>query len=233
MKTLVVFSGGLDSTVLLYHLLAEGKQVSSLSVDYGQRHQVELSRARMIAENAGVPWDCVDFSTLGSLLGKSSLVDRSVEVPEGHYEDESMKLTVVPNRNMILIALATARAIAIGANEVAYGAHAGDHAIYPDCRPAFAEAMDAAVRLADFNEVRLYRPFIGLSKAEIVTRGAELGVPFEDTWSCYKGGAVHCGRCGTCVERREAFQIAGVPDPTPYAEGAPDLSELLAQRTVA
>lgn len=128
-----------------------------------------------------------------------------------------MKATVVPNRNMLLIATAAAWAMSLKAASVAYGAHGGDHAIYPDCRPAFADALDQAIRLADWHEVTLERPFVGMDKTAIVRRGAELGVPFALTWSCYVGGDRHCGKCGTCVERKEAFVRAGVPDPTVYA----------------
>ncbi len=226
-KSLVVFSGGLDSTVLLYHLKAEGKDVRALSVNYGQRHGVELERAKEICGDIGVAWDLIDLSAAGPLLGASALTNRNIAVPDGHYAKETMKQTVVPNRNMILIALATARAIAVGAEEVAYAAHHGDHAIYPDCRPEFAEAMDGAIRLADWSQVTLSRPFVRLSKSDIVRLGAVLGVPFAKTWSCYKGGDAHCGRCGTCIERREAFFLADVEDPTEYLPGAPSVGELL------
>ncbi len=127
-----------------------------------------------------------------------------------------MKATVVPNRNMLLIATAAAWAMSLKATSVAYGAHGGDHAIYTDCRPAFADALDKAIRLADWHEVSLERPFVGMDKTAIVQRGVELGVPFALTWSCYVGGDKHCGKCGTCVERKEAFLRAGVQDPTPY-----------------
>ena len=127
-----------------------------------------------------------------------------------------MKSTVVPNRNMIMLSLAAARAIAVGADGVAYAAHSGDHAIYPDCRPEFADAVAAALRICHYTPIELERPFVDMTKADIVRLGAELGVDFSKTWSCYKGGEKHCGKCGTCVERREAFRLAGVPDPTEY-----------------
>lgn len=148
--------------------------------------------------------------------GGAAPFNESIAVPEGHYEDESMKSTVVPNRNMILLSIATAGSIASGLEGVAYAAHAGDHAIYPDCRPAFADAMNEAIKLCDYTSQRLVRPFVSLTKADIVKAGAALGVPFERTWSCYNGGATHCGKCGTCVERIEAFKLAGVSDPTDY-----------------
>ncbi len=216
MKTVLIFSGGLDSTVLLYQLLADGDRVLTLSVDYGQRHRVELEHARRITRSLGVPWQLADLSNVGSLLGGSSLTSPEIAVPHGHYAEPSMKQTVVANRNMIMLAVAAGWAISQRADRLAYAAHAGDHTIYPDCRPAFADAMARAIRLADWHEIGLYCPFIHLTKTQIVVRGAELGVDFGSTWSCYEGGSVHCGLCGTCFERREAFQQAGVPDPTRY-----------------
>lgn len=202
--------------MLLAHLLAEGREVHCLSVDYGQRHRRELEAARAICAHYGVDHRLADLRALAPLFGSNALTG-GVKVPEGHYEEESMKATVVPNRNMLLISVATAWAVSLKAESVAYGAHGGDHAIYPDCRPEFAEALDRAVRLADWHEVRLERPFVKMDKAAIVRRGAELDVPFGLTWSCYVGGERHCGKCGTCVERKEAFRLAGVADPTDYA----------------
>ncbi|MFM8905807.1 MAG: 7-cyano-7-deazaguanine synthase QueC [Verrucomicrobiota bacterium] len=215
-RTALIYSGGVDSTVLLAHLLAEGREVHCLSVDYGQRHRRELEAARAICAHYGVDHRLADLRALAPLFGSNALTG-GVKVPEGHYEEESMKATVVPNRNMLLISVATAWAVSLRAESVAYGAHGGDHAIYPDCRPEFAEALDRAVRLADWHEVRLERPFVKMDKAAIVRRGAELDVPFGLTWSCYVGGERHCGKCGTCVERKEAFRLAGVADPTDYA----------------
>lgn len=202
--------------MLLAHLRAEGREVHCLSVDYGQRHRRELEAARAICAHYGVDHRLADLRALAPLFGSNALTG-GVKVPEGHYEEESMKATVVPNRNMLLISVATAWAVSLRAESVAYGAHGGDHAIYPDCRPEFAEALDRAVRLADWHEVRLERPFVKMDKAAIVRRGAELGAPFSLTWSCYVGGERHCGKCGTCVERKEAFRLAGVADPTDYA----------------
>jgi 7-cyano-7-deazaguanine synthase len=215
-KTVVVYSGGLDSTVLLHQLLADGDQVLALSVDYGQRHRVELEYARRLAEAVGIEWRLADLSSVGQLLGGSSLTSPEIAVPHGHYAEQSMKQTVVANRNMIMLSVAAGWAISQRADRVAYAAHTGDHAIYPDCRPEFAEAVDRAIRLADWHEIHLVCPFVRLTKAQIVARGAELGVDFAKTWSCYEGGAIHCGRCGTCFERREAFSQAGVHDPTKY-----------------
>lgn len=188
-----------------------------LGVDYGQRHRRELEAARAICERVGVEYRLADLRSIAPLLAGSALTD-AVAVPHGHYAEESMKATVVPNRNMILLSLAIGWAVSLKYDAVAYAAHAGDHTIYPDCRPEFVEAMDRAAGLCDWHRVRIERPFVHMTKADIVRRGAELGVPFELTWSCYEGGEVHCGKCGTCVERREAFERAGVADPTAYAK---------------
>ena len=228
MKTVIVYSGGLDSTVLLYHLRASGHELHALSIDYGQRHRCELDRAADLCEELGIPHPTADLSAIQPLLAGNSLTSPEIEVAEGHYTEESMKSTVVPNRNMIFLALATGHALSIKAGQVAYAAHSGDHAIYPDCRNEFAEAMAAAIRIADWNPVELVRPFVDWTKADIVRRGDELGVPFARTWSCYKGGAQHCGRCGTCIERREAFDLAEIEDPTPYVADAPSVDELRA-----
>lgn len=217
MKSVVVFSGGLDSTVLLYELLAGGDEVLALSVDYGQRHRVELEAARQLAAQVDVEWQLADLSPIAGLLAGSSQTSSEIAVPHGHYAEESMKQTVVPNRNMILLAVAGGWAVSRKANRIAYAAHSGDHTIYPDCRPEFTAAMRQALGLADWHQVDLYCPFVNLTKADIVRRGAELNVPFAETWSCYEGGQRHCGLCGTCVERKEAFEQAGIPDPTRYA----------------
>lgn len=214
-KVVLVYSGGLDSTVLMYGLLNDGYEVLALGVNYGQRHRKELSAARTLAGIRGVPLQVADLSSLRHLLAGSSQTDDSVQVPEGHYAAENMKLTVVPNRNMIMLAVAAGYAMSVGAGSVAYAAHAGDHAIYPDCRPEFADAVAQAVALADWRRVELLRPFVGMTKTQVASLGRGLGVPFELTWSCYKGGDVHCGKCGTCVERREAL---GMFDPTRYQD---------------
>lgn len=229
MKTVLIYSGGLDSSVLLFDLVKGGHEVHALSVDYGQRHLRELDSAHIIASSLGIEHRVLDLSSLGGILMGSALTDRQVHVPEGHYEEASMRATVVPNRNMVLLSLAGAWAIAINAESVSYAAHAGDHAIYPDCRPEFGDAIDQVLSLADWNPLYLHRPFVELTKADIVRRGAELGVPFVDTWSCYQGGELHCGRCSTCVERREAFYLSGVVDPTTYAPDAPSLESLIEQ----
>ena len=216
MKAVVLFSGGLDSTVLVYDLLNEGADLKLLSIDYGQRHEKELKSSSEIAESLGLEHEILRLPMLNNLLGGSALTDPSISLPEGHYAEDSMKATVVPNRNMILLSLAAGHAISLQFDTVAYAAHAGDHTIYPDCRPEFATAMDQALKLCDWNTVSLYRPFVQLSKQDLVRKGNELGVPFEKTWSCYAGNDKHCGKCGTCVERKEAFELVGLLDPTEY-----------------
>jgi 7-cyano-7-deazaguanine synthase len=219
MKASVVCSGGLDS-VSLAHVLAAGNALSRiLSFDYGQRHRKELGFARRCAERLGVPFHLIDMRTIGAALTGSALTD-AIDVPDGHYAEETMRITVVPNRNAIMLAIAFGVAAARGDDAVATAVHGGDHFIYPDCRPGFTEAFAAMQRAAldGYAEVALHVPFVHRSKADIVTEGARAGTPFAETWSCYKGGEIHCGRCGTCVERREAFDLAGVDDPTAYAD---------------
>ena len=221
MKALVLFSGGLDSTVLATQLKVDGAETRLLSIDYGQRHARELKRAEQIAQALELPQQVLRLPDLGPLLGGSSLTDEKVELPEGHYAEESMKATVVPNRNMILLALAGGHALSIGFDTIAYAAHAGDHTIYPDCRPEFADAMETALGLADWEKLSLHRPFVHLSKTDLVKKGAELDAPLHLTWSCYAGREIHCGKCGTCVERKEAFALAKIPDPTEYEDSTP------------
>ena len=217
MKVVVVLSGGMDSSVLLAHHLSIGDVVRAVSINYGQRHVRELVSAKRICEKLNVPHKIAQLESLADILPGSSQTDRSVEVPEGHYAEESMKMTVVPNRNMILIAVAVGHAIAHKFDYVSYAAHAGDHAIYPDCRPEFYLKLNDVIQIADWHPVKLIAPFGRMTKTDIVRQGSSIGFDFSQTWSCYKGGADHCGKCGTCVERREAFQLAGVPDPTIYA----------------
>lgn len=217
MKSVLIYSGGLDSTVLLYHLLKKKYEVRCLSVSYGQRHNKEILHARTVCERVGVEHRIADMEHLVWLFaGSSQTSPDMIPVPEGHYTDESMKLTVVPNRNMVMLSLAVAWAISTKSQNVYYAAHAGDHAIYPDCRETFIRALRGAISECDWNPPTLVAPFALNTKAMIVKLGFDLSVPFEQTWSCYKGGEKHCGKCGTCVERREAFILAQVIDPTEY-----------------
>jgi 7-cyano-7-deazaguanine synthase len=215
-----VLSGGLDSTTMAYSLRAQGYSLAAISFDYGQRHRKELAFAERIALDLGAPWTLIDLHAAGlaKVLGGSALTDDAIAVPDGHYADESMRITVVPNRNAIMLSIASALAVTREAEAVAFGAHTGDHFIYPDCRPEFVRAFATMVNLAveGLASVEIVAPFLSMTKADIVTLGNELHVPFERTWSCYKGGDVHCGTCGTCYERREAFAVAHVVDPTTY-----------------
>lgn len=219
MKTIVICSGGLDSVTLAYKAAKESTLIGLISFDYGQRHKRELGYAAIAAKALGVPHHILDISHVGKMLSGSALTD-NLDVPDGHYAEENMKVTVVPNRNAIMLAIAYGVASAQGADRVAAAVHGGDHFIYPDCRPGFIRAFETMQNhaLEGYSNISLFAPFLEKTKADIVVEGARLGVDFANTWSCYKGGEIHCGRCGTCVERREAFDIAGVADPTVYAD---------------
>jgi len=219
MKTIVICSGGLDS-VSLAHMVASERQLTRLvSFDYSQRHRKELDFAALCAKRLDVPHDIIDLRAIGAALTGSALTD-DIDVPDGHYAEESMRVTVVPNRNAIMLTVAFGIAAARGDDAVATAVHGGDHFIYPDCRPAFTQSFEAMQKMAldGYADVSLYTPFVHQTKADIVTAGTLHNTPFADTWSCYKGGEHHCGRCGTCVERREAFDLAGVVDPTRYED---------------
>ncbi len=220
-KAVAIVSGGLDSVTLAHFLHKEGHELHLLSFDYGQRHKKELEFAQLCAKRLEAAFDVIDLTTITRFLKGSSLTD-TVPVPDGHYAASNMAITVVPNRNAMMLSVAYAVAVAEHAQIVAIGVHAGDHFIYPDCRPAFIAACDAMQRLAveGFGEpnLRLEAPFMHLAKHEIVSLGISLGVRFSDTWSCYKGREKHCGRCGTCGERKHAFRDAGVIDPTLYED---------------
>jgi 7-cyano-7-deazaguanine synthase len=222
-RDMIVFSGGLDSTVLLAASHAAGTAALAVTVDYGQRHRRELAAAALIAAHYQVPQFVVDLTGWGRLLTGSALTDPTVEVPHGHYTAPAMASTVVPNRNATLLMVAVGIAQARLCDRVLIGVHAGDHPVYADCRPDFIAAAARVADLATAGHVTIRAPFLDQDKAQIVKAGAALGsvglpVPFALTWSCYEGGSQHCGRCGTCVERREAFHVAGVVDPTVYQE---------------
>ena len=220
-KAVAVVSGGLDSVTLAHLLKSQGYDLHLISFNYGQRHIKEIEYARRCADRLGAAFDIIDLSSLGRLLKGSALTD-DIAVPHGHYAAPSMAITIVPNRNAIMLTVAYGVAVAENAEIVAAGMHAGDHPVYPDCRPAFIESFAAMQRIAvegcGHPQLRLHTPFGHFNKTDIVALGARLKVPFEETWSCYEGGALHCGRCGTCVERRESFELAGVADPTDYRD---------------
>lgn len=215
-KTAIIFSGGLDSTVLSYLMAQEG-EIALLTFDYGQRHIKEAECAKKIAKLLGAEHHVIDISSVKNLLKGSSLTDPNVDVPMSAYDKKTMSLTVVPNRNAIMLSIAWGFAKSHGYNSVACGVHSGDHFIYPDCRPEFISSMRESLRLAtESPEMDLITPFVGWSKGEIVRAGYLADVPFDETWSCYKGGELHCGLCGTCLSRRAAFVEAGVRDITYY-----------------
>ncbi len=220
-KSVVLVSGGMDSVVALHHSHKEQEVVAALSFHYGSRHNDrEIPFAQWHADRLGVPHLTIPLAFIGEQF-QSDLLAGSGEIPKGHYEEETMKKTVVPFRNGILLAVAAGLAESRGAASVCIAAHAGDHAIYPDCREEFMRSMGDAIRLGTYAGVEILRPFIAMSKADIARHGHDLGVDFSRTWSCYVGGEVHCGECGTCVERREAFLLAEIPDPTQYLSTGP------------
>jgi len=216
-KAVVILSGGMDSTTLLYDVVNQGYEVHALSFDYGQKHRKELEMAQRTTEKLGIKHKIIDLCALNE-VAPSALTRDDWDVPEGYYNDENMKQTVVPNRNMVMLSLATAYAIGIRADKLFYGAHAGDHTIYPDCRKEFVEAMKKAIGLADWHKVELEAPYLDMDKGDIAIRGKELGVDYSLTWTCYKGQEKACGKCGSCRERLEAFEKAGMKDPIPYED---------------
>ncbi len=216
MQTVVLISGGLDSTVALHDAATRGTVVLGLSFDYASKHNArELPCAAWQCAQLGIPHQIVRLDFINELFC-SDLLQSGGEIPDGHYEDLSMRRTVVPFRNGIMLAVAAGVAESQGAQALVIAAHGGDHAIYPDCRETFLGPMAEAIRAGTYANIEVQRPFVNRTKADLVRRGKELRVDFSQTWSCYKGGNRHCGTCGTCVERREAFQLAGVPDPTEY-----------------
>ena len=214
-KVVVIFSGGMDSFTVLNLAAKQGLEVFALSFNYGQKHKKELDYAARACTILGVKHKVVDISAINQLIGGSSLTS-DIEVAEGHYEEESMKSTVVPNRNMILLSMAVGYAVSISANKVYYGAHAGDHAIYPDCRPEFVHKMNAVCAIANYEAVEIVTPYLDVSKTAILTAGLEMGLDYNQTWTCYNGREKACGKCGACQERLEAFTENGISDTLEY-----------------
>ena len=212
-RALIILSGGLDSTVLAHDIVARGeKQLAAVSFDYGQKHTRELECAAKQADILHIEHQVITLPFINELFS-SALLQSGDELPEGHYEDDNMKQTVVPNRNMIMLSIAAGIAISQQRTELFYGAHGGDHAIYPDCRPNFVEAMKRALHLCDWQKLKLHVPYLHDDKAMIVAHGLSLNVDFAQTWTCYAGGAHPCGKCGSCVERVEAFALNKATDP--------------------
>lgn len=218
MKAVVLCSGGMDSVTLVYHIrdLFGPNDMALLSFHYGQKHVRELKAARAVASDLGVSHDIIQLPKLRG----SVLTAEEGAIPEGHYAAANMKQTVVPMRNPIMLTVAANHAAAMGFDTVAAAMHAGDHYVYPDCRPLFASAFRTMLHnaLQGLAFVDTYFPFLMWTKARIAKRFGELGLDPSTTWSCYNGEDVHCGRCGTCVERIEAFVEAGVEDTTEYAD---------------
>lgn len=217
MKVLVVLSGGMDSTTALAKVRDEGHEiVGAVNFQYGSKHNSnELQAVAKIALHYGIDLRIIALDFINALF-KSDLLKSGGPIPDGHYADESMKRTVVPFRNGIMLSIAAGYAESIGAEAIVLGNHFGDHAIYPDCRESFSKPMREAIKEGTYARIELYTPFQDVDKTEIARIGDRLHVPFEITWTCYKGGEKHCGKCGSCTERREAFQLAGVKDPTIY-----------------
>lgn len=214
--SVIIVSGGMDSVTLLY----ERREDIGLAIsfNYGSNHNArELPFARLHCERLGIRHITIDMDFMQEHF-KSSLLEGADAIPEGHYESDNMKSTVVPFRNGIMLSIAIGIAESHGYRRVLMANHGGDHAIYPDCRPGFVEAMGRAMEEGTYDGVSILAPFTDISKAEIARIGARLGVDYADTYSCYKGGERHCGRCGTCTERREAFRLASIPDPTIYED---------------
>jgi 7-cyano-7-deazaguanine synthase len=226
----LIVSGGMDSCVLAYYYAAAGFDLHLLSFDYGQKHVKELTYAeRYIAKlRISHPERTIAQTVIELPIARllensdSALINKGIDMPQGHYTDDSMKATVVPYRNPNMLLQAATVAWNDDASVVAYAAHQGDYAQYPDCREVFVDAFNTMLATAMLGKtIQVESPFMRFTKAQIARLGASLAVPFEDTWSCYEGGSEglgdhHCGRCGTCVERYEAFKLAGVADPTIY-----------------
>ncbi len=220
MKALLICSGGFDSVTLAHRLHTHGQLAALLCFDYGQRHKKEIDAARRCAQRLAVPFILLDISSIGRQLSGSALTD-DIEVPHGAYNEDNMQLTVVPNRNAIMLTIAFGVAAARKLDTVAIAVHGGDHFVYADCRPEFIDSMAAMQRLALAGQadIQLFAPYVETDKTAIARDAARYQVPVAETWSCYEGGELHCGRCGTCLERKDAMSKAGLSDPTLYADG--------------
>lgn len=214
--SIIVLSGGMDSVTLLHEY--KSRIALAVTFDYGSNHNArEIACAREQCAELGIEHIVIALEFMGKYF-RSSLLEGAEAIPEGHYEDENMRSTVVPFRNGIMLAVACGLAESRGLQHVLIANHGGDHAIYPDCRRGFVEAMSSAMREGTYEGVDIIAPYTDITKADIARRGAALAINYNNTYSCYKGGEIHCGVCGTCTERKEAFRLAGMADPTPYAE---------------
>ena len=214
--SIIVLSGGLDSTTMLYEY--RERIALAVSFHYGSNHNDrELAFAKLHCERLGIQHLIIPLDFIGRYFN-SSLLAGADAIPEGHYNDDNMRSTVVPFRNGIMLSIAAGLAENNGLQYVMIANHAGDHTIYPDCRPEFISAMDAAIDSGTYNNARILAPYTNITKADIARHGKLLKIDYSETWSCYKGGKVHCGKCGTCVERREALLLAGIDDTTEYED---------------
>lgn len=213
---IIVLSGGMDSVTMLHEFASEIKV--AVSFDYGSKHNAkEIPFAALHCQQLGIQHIVIPLDFMTRYF-KSSLLMGGEDIPEGNYNDENMKSTVVPFRNGIMLSVAAGLAESHGLKRLFIANHFGDHAIYPDCRAGFIKAMSEAVSEGTYEHIRIEAPYTGISKTDIAKRGAKLGINYAETWSCYKGGEKHCGKCGTCMERKEAFRAAGLTDPTIYEE---------------
>lgn len=214
--SVIIVSGGMDSITLLHDY--KDRIALGISFDYGSNHNAkEIPFAELHCKRLGIKHITIPLEFMHKYF-KSSLLEGADAIPEGHYEDENMKSTVVPFRNGIMLAIAAGIAESNGLDHVMIANHGGDHAIYPDCRPEFISAMSSATSAGSYNGVTVIAPYTSITKGDIARRGKELGIDYTETWSCYKGGDKHCGKCGTCVERKEALRVAGIEDFTEYEE---------------
>lgn len=212
--SIIIVSGGMDSITLLYDF--KERIALGVSFDYGSNHNAkEIPFAKIHCERLGIPHITISLDFIRKYF-KSSLLEGAEAIPEGHYEDENMKSTVVPFRNGIMLAIAAGLAESNKLDNVMIANHGGDHAIYPDCRPEFINSISHATAAGTYNGVKILAPYTNITKADIARKGKELGIDYSETWSCYKGGDKHCGKCGTCVERKEALAEAGIEDNTEY-----------------
>lgn len=216
-RAVVIYSGGMDSYTVLHHALRRGYDLHALSFHYGQRHARELDAARRVCEQLGITHQVVDIQAIHPLIDNSALTDADRTLPDGDYAEDNLTATVVPNRNMILLSLAIAKAVNIGAEVCFYGAHGGDHVLYPDCRPEFLQRMNDVAAIANFSPVTIEAPYLHAGKADILADGLAMGLDYAETWTCYQGGETACGECGSCRERLAAFAAHGRTDPLPYA----------------
>lgn len=214
--SVIIVSGGMDSITLL-HEYAD-RIALAVTFDYGSKHNAnEIPFAKLHCERLGIKHIVIPLGFMADYF-KSSLLMGGEEIPEGSYDDENMKSTVVPFRNGIMLAIACGLAESNGLTKVMLANHFGDHAIYPDCREDFVKAMSQAMQFGTYEHIEIVAPYTNITKTDIARHGKNMGIDYTETWSCYKGGEKHCGKCGTCTERKEALRDAGIEDKTEYLD---------------